>query len=154
VVEHIVDRPKSVIKETEDDKLLECYRRQSTETRLLAYELLIEKFNTKYSTILDDNQKTVLREYIYNIANTSSLGDFVKIKITEIKNQLMEVIKKVDDNVVRIKINEVVNQLDKSGPKSSIVRDNQILTLLLSYELLKEIRKQVGIKVDEYKTIS
>ena len=142
IVEHIVDKPKSVIKETEDEQLLECYRRQSSETRLLAFELLLEKLNTKYSTVLDENQRAVLQEYIYNIANTSSLGNFVKTKVTEVKHQLTEVVKKVGDNVARIKINEVVNQLDKVNP-GKIVRDNQIMVLLLSYELLKECRKQL-----------
>ena len=142
IVEHIVDKPKSIIKETEDEQLLDCYRRQSSETRLLAFELLLEKLNTKYQTVLDENQKAVLQEYIYNIANTSSLGNFVKNKVTEVKQQLTEVVKTVGDNVARIKINEVVNQLDKVNP-GKIVRDNQIMVLLLSYELLKEVRKQL-----------
>lgn len=145
IVEHIVDKPKSVPKETEDEQLIDCYRRQSAETRLLAYELLLEKLNTKYSTILDDDQKAVLREYICNIANTNSLGNFIKSKVSEVKTQLTEVVKKVDDNVARIKIHEVVNQLDKVNP-DKIVKDNQIMVLLLSYELLKECRKQLETK--------
>jgi hypothetical protein len=145
IVEHIVDKPKSIPKETEDEQLIDCYRRQSSETRLLAYELLLEKLNTKYSTVLDDDQKAVLREYIYNIANTNSLGNFVKGKVSEVKTQLTEVVKKIDDNVARIKVHEVVNQLDKVSP-DKIVKDNQIMVLLLSYELLKECRKQLGKK--------
>jgi hypothetical protein len=145
IVEHIVDKPKSVIKETEDEQLIDCYRQQSSETRLLAYELLLEKLNTKYSTVLDDDQKAVLREYIYNIANTNSLGNFVRGKVAEVKTQLTEVVKKIQDNVARIKVNEVVHQLDKVNP-DKIVKDNQIMVLLLSYELLKECRKQLGVK--------
>lgn len=145
IVEHIVDKPKSVPKETEDEQLIDCYRRQSAETRLLAYELLLEKLNTKYATVLDDDQKAVLREYIYNIANTNSLGNFVKSKVAEVKTHLTEVVKKIDDNVARIKVTEVVHQLDKVNP-DKIVKDNQIMVLLLSYELLKECRKQLGSK--------
>lgn len=148
IVEHIVDKPKSVIKETEDEQLIDCYRQQSSETRLLAYELLLEKLNTKYSTVLDDDQKAVLREYIYNIANTNSLGNFVRGKVAEVKTQLTEVVKKIQDNVARIKVNEVVHQLDRVNLESSkVVRDNQIMVLLLSYELLKEIRKQLGVTI-------
>lgn len=145
IVEHLVDKPKSVLKETEDEQLIDCYRRQSSETRLLAYELLLEKLNTKYQRVLDDDQKAVLREYIYNIANTNSLGNFVKDKVSQVKTQLTEVVKKIDDNVTRIKVTEVVNQLDKVNP-DKIVKDNQIMVLLLSYELLKECRKQLGGK--------
>jgi hypothetical protein len=94
---------------------------------------------------LDDDQKTVLREYIYNIANTNSLGNFIKIKGIEVKTQLTEIVKKIEDNVARIKVNEVIHQLNKISPESSKVRDSQIMVLLLSYELLKEVRKQLGI---------
>lgn len=143
IVEHIVDRPKSVIKETEDEQLIDCYRRQSAETRLLAYELLLEKLNSKYNTLLDDNQKSVLREYICNIANTNSLGDFVRQKVLEVKTSLNEVVNRIDDSVARIKVSEVVNQLDKVNP-DKIVKDNQIMVLLLSYELLKNVRQCIG----------
>ncbi len=145
IVEHIIDKPKSIIKETEDEQLIDCYRRQSSETRLLAYELLLEKLNTKYQTLLDDDQKMVLREYIYNIANTNSLGNFVKNKVSEVKTQLTEVVKKIEDNVARIKISEVIHQLDKVNP-DKIVKDNQIMVLLLSYELLKECKRQLFTK--------
>jgi len=145
IVEHVVDKPKSVLKETEDEQLIDCYRRQNSETRLLAYELLLEKLNTKYSTVLDDDQKSILREYIYNIANTNSLGNFVKEKVSAVKTQLTEVVKKIEDNVARIKVTEVVHQLNKVNP-DKIVKDNQIMVLLLSYELLKECRKQLGTK--------
>lgn len=145
IVEHIVDKPKAVIKETEDENLIDCYRRQSAETRLLAYELLLEKLNTKYSTILDDNQKAVLREYIYNIANTNSLGNYIKDKVLDVKTQLTEIVPKIEDNVARIKITEVIHQLNRVNP-DKIVRDNQVMVLLLSYELLKEARKQLEVK--------
>ena len=147
IVEHVIDKPKSVIKETEDEQLIDQYRQQSTETRLLAYELLLEKLNTKYSTVLDDDQKSVLREYIYNIANTNSLGEFVRSKVSEVKQSLTEVVKKIDDDVARIKVNEVVHQLDKVSP-DKIVKDNQIMVLLLSYELLKECKKQLKARVN------
>jgi hypothetical protein len=145
IVEHIADRPKSVLKESEDEQLIDCYKRQSSETRLLAYELLLEKLNSKYNTLLDDNQKSVLREYICNIANTNSLGNFVRGKVTEVKTSLNEVVTGINDNVARIKVSEVVNQLDKVNP-DKIVKDNQIMVLLLSYELLKECRKQLAVK--------
>jgi len=148
IVEHVMDKPKSVIKETEDEQLLDQYRQQSTETRLLAYELLLEKLNTKYQTVLDDDQKSVLREYIYNVANTNSLGNFVKNKVSEVKQALTEVVKRIDDDVARIKVNEVVHQLDKVSP-DKIVKDNQIMVLLLSYELLKECKKQLKAKVND-----
>lgn len=141
IVEHIIDKPTVSTKNSDEEQLSE-YKRQSAETRLLAYELLLEKLNTKYSTVLDDAQKSVLREYIYNIANTNSLGNFIKSKILEVKSQLTDIVKKVDDSVARIKITEVVNQLDKISPDRT-VKDNQLMVVLLSYELLKECKNQL-----------
>jgi stalled ribosome alternative rescue factor ArfA len=47
---------------------------------------------------------------------------------------------------MKIKICEVVKQLDKVRPTNGVVKDNQIMSLLLSYELLKEIKKQIKME--------
>jgi hypothetical protein len=111
---------------------------------------VIESMNRKYKD-LDENQKTVLREYINNISNTNSLGAFITEQIDEVKAQLTKLSGKISDNdVIKIKINEVIKQLDKVRPQPSRpVKDNQVTVVLLSYELLKEIRSQVEGKKDE-----
>jgi 5,10-methylenetetrahydrofolate reductase len=103
---------------------------------------LVEKLNEKYSSVLDDGQKSVLREYICNVANTNNFDVFVRERVGEIKGQLIERLEKVKDaDVVKIKIREVVNQLDKINP-GKLVKDNHVMVLMLSYELLKELKKQ------------
>jgi hypothetical protein len=140
LVEHVSDKKKSV---SEEEDLLKFYEQQNEEVRLLSYRLLVEGLNKKYKS-LDDNQKSVLREYINNVSNTNSLGSFVCEKINDVKLQLSDLNTKIKDSeVVKIKINEVIHQLDKIKP-TKIVRDNQIMVVLLSYELLKEIKKQVN----------
>lgn len=144
IVEHIIDKPKVIHSE---DELINYYQTQTEDIRLLTYKLLCEKLNEKYSSVLDDEQKSVLREYICNVANTNNFDVFVKTKVAEIKTSLNEVLGKIkDSDVIRIKIREVVNQLDKINP-GKIVRDNHVMVLMLSYELLKEVRKQVGEKI-------
>lgn len=144
IVEHIVDRPKPA----GGDDLLSFYSQQNEDIRLLSYKMLIDGMNKKYKT-LDEKQKLVLREYINNISNTNSLGAYLTARIDEIKAELAEVSAKVKDNhVVKIKINEVVHQLDKVKP-SKLVKDNQVMVVLLSYELLKEIKSQVEGKPNE-----
>lgn len=143
IVEHIVDKPKV---QHSEDELINYYQTQTEDIRLLTYKLLCEKLNEKYASVLDDEQKSVLREYICNVANTNNFDTFVKSKVVEIKTSLMEMVKKIkDSDVMRIKIREVVNQLDKINP-GKIVRDNHVMVLMLSYELLKEIKKQIGNK--------
>lgn len=135
IVEHIVDKPKAIHAE---DQLINYYQAQTEDIRLLTYKLLCEKLNEKYESVLDDEQKSVLREYICNVANTNQFDVFVKKKVAEIKISLNEIIGKINDSdVMRIKIREIVNQLDKINP-GKIVKENHITVLLLSYELLRE----------------
>ena len=144
IVEHLIDKP-SVIRS--EDELINYYRTQSEDIRLLTYKLLCEKLNEKYASVLDDEQKSVLREYICNVANTNNFDVFVKEKVAEIKTSLTEIVGKIkDSDVMRIKIREVVNQLDKINP-GKIVKDNHVVVLMLSYELLKEVKKQVEEKL-------
>lgn len=142
IVEHIVDKPKVMHSE---DELINYYQTQTEDIRLLTYKLLCEKMNEKYASVLDDEQKSVLREYICNVANTNNFDVFVKSKVSEIKAYLTKIVGKIkDSDVIKIKIREVVNQLDKINP-SKVVRDNHVMVLMLSYELLKEVKKQVGV---------
>jgi len=146
IVEHIVDKPKATHSE---DELINYYQTQTEDIRLLTYKLLCEKLNEKYASVLDDEQKSVLREYICNVANTNGFDTFVKNKVAEIKTALNEMVGKIkDSDVMRIKIREVVNQLDKINP-GKIVKDNHVMVLMLSYELLKEVKKQLEGKHNE-----
>jgi hypothetical protein len=141
IVEHIVDKPRVTHSE---DELINYYQIQTEDIRLLTYKLLCEKFNEKYTSVLDEQQKMVLREYICNVANTNNFDLFVKQKVIEIKKSLNEVVDKIkDSDVMRIKIREVVNQFDKINP-GKIVKDSNVMVLLLGYELLKEIKNTIG----------
>ncbi len=147
IIENIVDRPK---KQNEEDDILNFYAQQNEDIRLLSYRILVEGMNKKYK-VLDENQKGVLREYINNISNTNSLGTYINGQVDNIKSKLHELSSKINDNdVIKIKINEVVRQLDKIKPQpNKVVKDNQVMVVLLSYELLKEIKSQIEGKKDE-----
>jgi hypothetical protein len=148
IIENITNKRK----DTDTDKLIKFYEKESQEIRLLSYKLLVESLNKKY-TNLDDNQKMILREYINNVSNTNSLGKFISIKINNVKEELIVAASKIkDSDVVRIKINEVVKQLDKVSP-GKIVKDNQIMVVLLSYELLKEINNKLNERPASTKTL-
>lgn len=141
IIENIIDKPTKNSSNSDDD-LIKFYQQQSEDIRLLAYKFLVEGVNKKYNN-LDDDQKLVLREYINNVSNTNSLGGFISKRIDEVNVRLNSAISKIyDDDVIKIKITEVIKQLEKIKPTNGIVKDNQIMSLLLSYELLKEINEQ------------
>lgn len=121
-----------------DENLLEYYKQQSEDIRLLAYKLLLEGINTKYKDF-DDSQKKLIREYILNVSNTNSLSNYVCEEIEKIKQIIVNSKKKITDNqVIAIKLSEITNVLDKVKP-TTVVKDNHIMALLLSYELVKEL---------------
>jgi len=109
--------------------------------RILSYKTLLEKFNKKY-TNLSDEQKHVLKEYISNISNTNNFSVFVETQIPKLKKKLDSKIKKVKDKVLRIKLREAINCVDKFClNESKQTNDNSVVQLLRYYELDKELTK-------------
>ena len=109
--------------------------------RILSYKTLLEKFNKKY-TNLSDEQKHVLKEYISNISNTNNFSVFVETQIPKLKKKLNTKVKKVKDKVLRIKLREAVNCVNKFClNESKQTDDNSVVQLLRYYELDKELNK-------------
>lgn len=130
--------PTRLISEDEKKDLIKVYQQQNEEVRLLAYKLLVDSFNEKYKN-LNDRQKILIREYINNISNTNSLRQYINVEIPVVKSRIVELKQNVVGNdVIRIKLDETVNQLDKIL-KGTLVKENHVMALLLSYELIKEL---------------
>jgi hypothetical protein len=127
-----------LVSEEEKKDLVKVYQQQNEDVRLLAYKLLVDSFNEKYKG-LDEKQKVLIREYINNISNTNSLRQYINAEVPEVRKQIMELKSKIDNDVVRIKLDETLNQLDKIT-KGTLVKENQIMALMLSYELIKELK--------------
>jgi len=127
-----------LISEDEKTDIVEIYQKQNEEIRLLAYKLLVDSFNEKYKN-LDDKQKVLIREYINNISNTNSLREYINQEVPQVRAEISELKKKVENEVVRIKLEETLNQLEKIT-KGTLVKENQIMALMYSYELIKELK--------------
>ena len=136
LLEHITR--KEVNKENVTDRVLEEYAKMDKGTRILAYKILLERFNSKYNN-MSDIQKSVLKEYINNISNTVKLREFVNESFSSIKAELMKLNKIVTDKTTQIKINEVVNIL-KPLDKNQNVKDDNIIALLQFHQLIAELR--------------
>ena len=102
---------------------------------------MLEKFNKKY-TNLSEAQKQVLKEYISNISNTNNFSVFVENQIPKLKKKLNAKVKKVKDKVLKIKLREAVNCVEKFClNESKQTDDNSVVQLLRYYELDKELNK-------------
>jgi hypothetical protein len=135
VLEHITS--KKVSDNEIKEKVLNEYSKNDKDLRLLAYQILVDKFNQKYKT-LNESQKNLLKSYINNVSNTNSLRDSVDEESMKIKKELKTHIPKVKDDITKIKLTEAVNQIDNLT-KGKVVNEKQVLTLMRYYELVKEI---------------
>tara|TARA_B100000287_G_C20114779_1_gene575877 strand:- start:183 stop:557 length:375 start_codon:yes stop_codon:yes gene_type:complete len=123
--------------------LSEKYQAQEKDVRLLSYKMLVDKFNDKYDG-LDVKQKSILREYINNVTNTVALKEYVQSEIPTIQKALTRSGRTVGNKIVKIKLKEVLNMINKIS-ESSVIKDRHILTMLRYYQLIKEL-KNIGTK--------
>jgi len=115
----------------------EDYAKQPKEVRLLAWKMLVENFNNKY-TNLSDKQRSILKEYINSVDNSEKLKKFVIRETAELQKSLKLV--NITDKVTKIKINEVISLASKLK-SSKVITESQVLSLLRYYELYDELNK-------------
>ena len=135
IVENITRKNLSTKKK--EDVMVEGYKKQEKDLRLLAYGILIEKFNKKYSS-LSKNQRNLLKEYINNISNTNSLKELIESETIKVKKELQSYLHQVSDKITKIKLQEAINQAE-TLMKGRIVEDKQVVTLMRYYQLVKEL---------------
>ena len=129
LIEHISQMPVAEVKK---EKQLQ----EDAGLRNLTYKLLVEKFNTKYDD-LGENQKRLLNLYITHTTNTPELQENIDRELTTIINRIAKV--KTSDSVRKIKLNEIASQLkQRLGKKPN---DSTFTAMLSSYELIKEIAR-------------
>ena len=115
---------------------------ETKDVRILASKLVVDKFNNKYSK-LSHPQKRMLREYINNVSNSVNLKKYVVSETKQLQKSLLSK-SNVPSKVIRIKLKEVANLLNKLG-KKHVVEDKDVLTMLRYYELVNEL-KNIGTK--------
>jgi hypothetical protein len=135
ILEHLT---AAQIKSTKiKDEVMSEFEKSDKDVRFIAYKMLLESFNVKYDT-LHTNQKTILKEYITSVDNTSRLKEFYTNKINEIKTELADLNKKTKNKVTKIKINEIISII--SPPlKNAKITDNDLVDLLQYYDLINEL---------------
>jgi hypothetical protein len=133
LIEHLTKVPAAV----QSDELLEEYKGYSKDLRILTYKMLLEKFNEKYDH-LTPQQKEVLREVVTAVDNTDKLKQYYNTKIAEVQSLLSKKTSDLKDEVLKIKITEVLKYVQPLG-KTEKVTNDCIINLLQYYELLNEL---------------
>ena len=135
LLEHITENKS---KNSKKDVVLESFSKQDKDTRLLTYKVLLEKFNDKYSG-LQENQQTLLKEYVNSVTNSPALKSYINQEIKEVKKDLTKFSKKVEDKAVAIKLTETKGMIKPLCKKTS-VNDDNVINLLNYYELVNELK--------------
>lgn len=135
LLEHLTQ--SAIDKQEVQNNILEEFKNQDKDIRVLTYRVLLEKFNDKYAN-LNENQKMVLKEFINSVDSTPKLKEFYNTKVNEIKNHLTNLNKSVTDKAIQIKINEVVNMLSPLS-KNDKASDDNLVNLLQYYQLVEEL---------------
>jgi len=140
LIESITSNP-AIKTQTKKDKLVENYKKQDKDLRLLTYKILVETFNKKYSN-LNESQKTLLKEYINNLSNTTGFKSYVEKEIPNIVKELKSIQSNVNDKVTKIKLAETISVLSKTKI-GKVVSDNHVSSIMMSYELIKELKVKI-----------
>ena len=142
ILEHLT---KKKIQKDAKQTVLEEFSGYDKDVRTLTYKVLLEKFNSKYDVLTND-QKQVLKEYINSVESTPDLRNFYNTKINELKATLEKENKNVKDKATQIKISEVAKFLTELN-KTDKVDDSNLVDLLRYYQLVNEIQVANGIQV-------
>lgn len=117
------------------DKIIENYKNQPADIRVMAYKLLVNKFNDKYKNNLDENQSKLLKIYINK---ESILPTFIFEESNRLEKELIKGIKGVKNDVAKIKLQEIIKLL-KTLKSVKVIKETHVSALLKFYELLKEV---------------
>lgn len=139
IIEHICGKSTKKKQLQESAKVLDDFKKETEEVRLLAYRLMIETFNKKYSN-LTAQQKTLLREYINNIANSDTMKTVLVANAEQVRKNITKLLPKVEDRVTAIKLKEI-HKLTKKYDDVKVVNENHVLAMLMYMELVKELKK-------------
>tara|TARA_B100000575_G_scaffold242473_1_gene205842 strand:- start:408 stop:1262 length:855 start_codon:yes stop_codon:yes gene_type:complete len=136
IIEHLTS--SKIDKDTVKDTLIEEYSKYDKDLRLLTYKILLEKFNSNYKNLLPE-QKNILKEFITSVDSTKRLRNIVNEEIKKIVKEVSELATKVKDDVVKIKLEEVVKSI-KPLKKTEKITDNHLVNLMQYYDLVNEMR--------------
>jgi ribosomal protein L16 Arg81 hydroxylase len=137
LLEHLTN--ESIIDKKAPESIMEEFMKEDEDVRLLAYKMLVEKFNSKYES-LSEIQKSILTQYINSISDTKSLTKYLNERLNDVKRELNSLQKSTPDRILKIKLQEVLKLVQPIDENKSI-KDETIVGILQCYDLIEEIKR-------------
>lgn len=136
ILEHLTKEEQN--KDTVRDTLIEEYSKYDKDLKLLTFKILLEKFNSKYGTLLPE-QKYILKEFITSVDSSTRLRTIVNEEFNKLRNILDKLKEKVEDQIIAIKLQEVAKTI-KPVAKTKRVTDDHLINIMQYYELIQELK--------------
>jgi TRAP-type mannitol/chloroaromatic compound transport system substrate-binding protein len=121
------------------DTLIEEYSKYDKDLKLLTFRILLEKFNSKYNTLLPE-QKNILREFITSVDSSTKLRSIVNEEIKKLLVEITKLRKTSKDDIIKIKLQEVLKNIRPLSNKEKVT-DSHLVDIMQYYELIKELRE-------------
>lgn len=119
--------------------IIKEYRESDKDIKLLAYKILLEKFNKKYEN-LSEGQKLILKEYINSVDNTPKLRNFYNNNISKLKKELIYLNENVKSKAVKLKINEILPLMTEID-KSRFIKNKDLINLMQYNDLIENLKE-------------
>ncbi len=136
ILEHLTKEQQN--KKIVRDTLIEEYSKYDKDLKLLTFKILLEKFNSKYGTLLPE-QKNILKEFITSVDSSTRLRNVVNEEFKKLKTVLDKIKGTVEDEIVSIKLQEITKAI-KPVAKTKRVTDDHLVNIMQYYELIKELK--------------
>lgn len=144
---HIVENKRTILnyltekrsKNRSEETLLEEYSTYDKDIKILAFKILVEKYNKKYENLTED-QKNLLREYINSGNSLNGIRKVINTEILKLKESVKKYKEKVEDGVLKIKLEEIERGMTPVE-KTRRVTEGKVIETLQYYELVEELKK-------------
>jgi len=136
ILEHLTKEEQN--KKQVRDTLIEEYSKYDKDLKLLTFKILLEKFNSKYDSLLPE-QKNILKEFITSVDSSARLRNVVNEELEKLKQIINKLKDTVQDEIVAIKLQEVAKGIQPVA-KTKRVTDDHLVNIMQYYELVQELK--------------
>jgi len=136
ILEHLTKETQN--KKQVRDTLIEEYSKYDKDLKLLTFKILLEKFNSKYGTLLPE-QKNILKEFITSVDSSARLRNVVNEELVKLKKAINKLKDNSKDQIIAIKLQEIIKTI-KPISKTKKVTDDHLVNIMQYYELIQELK--------------
>lgn len=138
LIEHLMKDRKPVKNPTSETDIIEVFKNQTEDLRMLTHKIMLDKFNEKYAN-LNDKQKILIKEYINTVSDSEEFARYVRSEIDPLREEIRQLAEKQPNAVLKIKLNEVSAQLNKIKSRKKI-RDSELTSMMIAYQISQELK--------------